>query len=144
MNAKKILEKLKTDHNFSTLQPVSKIKVETTTENLKLSKEFTEFYLSCNGLTHEWFRVLPIFDTENPKSTWDSIERANNASESKFQLDSDFLSRFSVFAEIGAGECAIFDKADGAIWYEENGDFHRTTLDLFEFIETCLREVDEI
>jgi hypothetical protein len=105
---------------------------------------FSDLYALTNGFAHDWFRVLPIEDIGNPKKTWDSLQRANDPTRSKFFRDNpDILQRFMVFAEISGGNCAMLDRTDMTIWYQE-GDLHQTDLNLIEFILTEFREVGEL
>jgi SMI1/KNR4 family protein SUKH-1 len=107
--------------------------------------ELLSLYEHTNGLACGWFNLLPIETPDNIKHTWDGILRANDPYKTKFVgRNTDMLKRFLVFASIGAGECAVFDRADSTIWYEEEGNLHQTDLSLQEFIETCLKEVQEI
>lgn len=138
------INRLKNKYSLKLLPPVSKNSIEEAVNSLCLSQDFIELYGVTNGLTFEWFRLLPIRDDSNVKSTWDSIQKANDTELSKFVVDEEFLERFVVFAEIGGGACAVFDKTDGSIWYEEDGDLNQTDLSLGEFIETCLREVSDL
>lgn len=138
------ISELQNVYDFKIIKPMSQDTVEALITKLGLNTAFLEFYLLTNGLAYEWFRVLSIEDPSNIKRTWDSIQKANDLSKSKFELDEEFLNRFVVFAEIGAGKCAVFDKTDGSIWYEENDDLQRTDLDLETFLETCLKEVEEL
>ena len=142
-----LLEKindLQSKYGFKKIKPLSRDVIEALVSKLGLNAAFLELYLITNGLSHEWFRILPIEDPSNIKSTWDSIQKANEADKSKFELDEEFLSRFVAFAEIGVGECAVFDKTDGSIWFEENEELQKTDMDLTDFIETCLKEVEEL
>ena len=89
--------------------------------------------------------MLPIFDRSDVKRTWDSIQRANDFTKSKHEMETaSFFERFCVFAEIGAGDIAVYEKASGSIWIEEKEDLHKTSLSLLEFIERALREVREL
>lgn len=138
------IDDLKKKYGFKTIKPLSREVIEGLVSILGLNAAFLELYLITNGLSHGWFRILPIEDPSNIKDTWDSIQKANDADKSKFELDEDFLNRFVVFAEIGAGECAVFDRTDGSIWFEEDEELQKTDMDLAYFIETCLKEVEEL
>lgn len=108
----------------------------------QLPSDLRSLYSFCNGLSSGWFAVLPLFDADRLKATWDSAERANNPSTTRFLARSrDLLARFLVFATIGGNECAVIERTDGSIWFEQGADLHRTDFDLTEFIEACLREV---
>ena len=139
-----IISKLEKTFEFKTVNPVSKDFIEAVIKTLGLSQEFVRFFVVTNGLSYEWFRILTIEDSKNIKHTWDSIQKANNVEKSKFDVDEEFLDRFVIFAEIGGGACAVFDKSDGSIWYEENGNLNRTDLSLAKFIETSLLEVTDL
>jgi hypothetical protein len=111
---------------------------------LKMSGELVSFYQSCNGLVLEWFTVLPIEDPTDIKHTWDGLTRANDPRKSRFIDDEEFLKRFLIFAALDAGRCAVIDRNDNSIWYEEGDLFHRFTSDLAAFIEIALKEVTEL
>ena len=107
-----------------------------------LPEDLITLYGHCNGLSAVWFSILPVYAPLDISRTWDSIERANNPqTTSHFEGDVEFLKRFLVFARLDVGLCAVYDRADSSIWYEEDDELHLTTLDLSGFIKTCLREV---
>lgn len=135
---------LKSRYRVDLLPPTDPESIENVIKNLELGDEFKDLYNATNGLTLDWFRVLPIRDESNIKRTWDSLEKANNSETSKFELTEEFLKRFVAFAEVGFKECALYDKSDGSIWYEEGNEFHKTDLSLEEFVELCLKEVTEL
>ena len=124
--------------------PLDEKSIRLVTEELELGEEFIDLYSATNGLSLGWFRVLPIQDSVRIKKTWDGLQRANDPKTSKYELDEEFLGRFVVFAETGPGECAVWDKTDGTIWYEEGEEYHQTNLSLKKFVELCLREVTEL
>ncbi len=139
------ITRLKATYSFKSGRPLPVPRVKTVLANLGLGSDFEEFYSVVNGLFLEWFTVLPIYDPSSPKTTWDSLQRANDPEHSKYQIDdAEFLHRFTIFAEMGAGAFAACEKSTGTIWYEEDGDLHQTDLCLSGFIETCLREVAEL
>ena len=103
------------------------------------------FYRVTNGLLCEWFNLLPIERDSEVKGTWDGLRRANDASKTKFFTASkDLLDRFLIFADIGGGHCACFDRQDDSIWVQDSDGLHQTDLTLSEFIETTAREVAEL
>ena len=112
-------------------------------DSLQLPDELADFFRSSNGLSSEWFKVFPIYDKSDPKRTWDSLEAVNSSKSRFFGGDLEFMKRFLVFADIGGGRCAAFDRLDGTIWFEED-ELHQTNLSLEEFIETSLREVRDL
>ena len=112
---------------------------------LGLAEEFYVLYMISNGLNFGRFRMLPIESSEDPKRTWDSLQRANNPKLSKYLgADVGLLKRLAVFADIGFGDCAAFDRQEPSIWYEEDGELHQTQVTLLEFLETNLREAAEL
>jgi hypothetical protein len=103
-----------------------------------------EFYGTTNGLVAGSFIVLPLEDPTDIRRTWDSIQRANDPKATKFLAQSaELLGRFIVFADIGVGQAAAFDRTDGSIWYEEDGKMRQTDLSLDAFVGTVLREISE-
>lgn len=103
-----------------------------------------ELYAVTNGLSAGSFKILPLEDTADIKRTWDSVQRANDAQSTKFLARSpELLKRFVVFADIGVGQAAVFDRTDGSIWYEESGELRQTDLSLEAFVESVLREIAE-
>jgi hypothetical protein len=106
-----------------------------------LPQELWGLLLVTNGLSRDTFRVLPVESSRDIKRTWDSIQRANDPKRTRFfEWDRSLLGRFLVSAEIGGGQCAAFERASNAIWYEDDQGFNETTLDLTGFIELGLRE----
>ena len=110
-----------------------------------LPEEFVSFYRTANGLQSVWFNILPVFSKESPKSTWDSLSRANNPKTTRFfNGDPELLKRFIVFAEIGGGYCACIERDTGSIWFEDDDGIHETDMSLREFIEVTLAEVTDL
>ena len=110
-----------------------------------LPTELRELLKVSNGLHWEWFSILPIFNREQPKHTWDDILRANNPETTRFlKCAPHLLGEFLVFADIGYEKCAAFHRRTGAIWFEDENEFAETSLSLDEFIETALREVRDL
>lgn len=114
-------------------------------ENWTPPDEMLEFYKLSNGLENEWFRILPIENPDNLKSTWDGVKRANNPEKTRYlNADPCLLKRFFIFADIGGGSCAVFDKDSARIWYQENGDLKETDLGFVDFVDTLLKEVRDL
>lgn len=110
-----------------------------------LPSDFVSLYGAANGLRSDWFNILPIHSPDDVKNTWDSLNRANDPSTTRFfGGDDDLMKRFFIFAEIGGGCCASCDRNDGTIWYEDDEGIHQAEFDLKEFIGTTLREVAEL
>jgi len=139
------IARLMNHHGVKRLTPLALGRIREVSDRLgPVPNDLVEFFSLTNGLVHEWFRVLPLEDATNPKRTWDSIERANDPSTTRFlDGDRDLLERFLVFAEIGGGNCAMIDRTDMSIWYEED-DLHQTDMTLVEFLEVEFREVRDL
>lgn len=107
--------------------------------------ELFELYKHCNGLNLRWFKVLPIEDKKSIKQTWDGLRRANDPKKTEYLGRSQkLLWRFLVFADLGGRTCAVIDRTDGSIWYQENGKLHQTNLTVLDFIDTTLKEAKEL
>lgn len=110
-----------------------------------LPSDLVAIYKVTNGLVSEWFHMLPIYSPENAKNTWDSLERANEATSTRFLGgDEERMERFFIFAEIGGGNCACIQRKDGSIWFEDEEGIHQTDLNLRDFVETMLQEVADL
>ena len=134
MTINPLLDALKGEFDFTSADALPAEVVERILAELGLGSDFTEFYKNMNGLNYGWFKILPISNPDDIKRTWDSLEKANNANSSKFTVEEPFLDRFVVFAEIGAGKFAAYDKSDGSIWFESEQELHQTNLGLGKFI----------
>lgn len=122
------------------LHEVEKLKVDIP----DIPQELLSLYLASNGLRIGTAQVLPAEAKSSVKRTWDSIQRANSPSTSRFfDGDPDFFSRFIVFAEIGAGEAAVFDRTDGSIWYENEEHLKMTSFTLQDFLQALVKEAAE-
>jgi hypothetical protein len=104
-----------------------------------LSADLRGFYERSNGLLGGNFRILPVFDPHRPRQTWDSIERANDPTTSKFVSDPDFLRAFLIFAQIEGGFVGLSRK-DGSIWFSDQDTFRQTDLDVAGLIEALAKE----
>jgi hypothetical protein len=97
-----------------------------------------------NGLYCRSFRLFSAFDETQPQKTWESLQRANDPAKSgALGGDAELHARFLVFADIGNG-FALLDREDISVWYVEGTepDIHNTVLDLREFIEVVLENVE--
>ena len=100
-----------------------------------------DLYKVTNGISLNSFRIFPLFDSSDPKKTWDSLQRMNDRASSRYlNRDEELFARFIIFAEIGGGDCAALDRVDQSLWYEEAGELYQTDLDVVSFIETSLLE----
>jgi hypothetical protein len=114
--------------------------IENSQKNLNFSEELKGFLMETNGMSHERFKILPLFDKNDPKFTWDSLERANDIATTKFGVDKELLEDFVVFAELEGLTCAMMSKKDGKIWYEDSEGFNSTSLTLEDFITNASKE----
>jgi len=123
--------------------PIEKMDIEKLNQAIgPLPSDLVEFYCITNGLTCDYFKIFPIEDPKNIKKTWDGIKRNNEIETTKFlQSNAELLQKFLVFAEIGAEKCAVYNKNDFTIWYEDAGKLNQTDLSLREFINLMLLEV---
>ena len=46
--------------------------------------DLKDLYAITNGLTYEWFDLLPIENLKDIKNTWNSLQRANNITKTNF------------------------------------------------------------
>ena len=137
-----ILNELQTRFGFDMLPPVSKDARNHAAATLALPAGLDSLYEATNGISYEWFEILPLYDEKSIKKTWDSLQKANSLDASKFDVDEEFLRTFLIFADIGGGDYAAIDRRDGAIWYAEGDELHRTDLDLAGFLQACFKDVD--
>ncbi len=101
-------------------------------------------YSETNGLSLNDFKLFPLEDPNDVRHTTRGVRRANDPQSSTYLGgDEGLLQRFFVFADFGNGCCAVIDREDGSLWYEEDGDLHQTDLPTAEFIELCLKEASE-
>lgn len=42
-----------------------------------IPEDLADLYRTTNGLSLGWFAILPVYDEERVRTTWDSIARAN-------------------------------------------------------------------
>ena len=106
--------------------------------------DLREFYAFTNGLDKDWFRVFPLEDKSNLKKTWDSLGRANDPAKTRYLREhAELLDSFLVFAEISGGNCALLDRNDKSIWYQDQG-LHQTDMSLIDFLQAEFLEVSEI
>lgn len=126
----KLIESL----NGKTFPPQTISTIEKAKNKLNFSENIKDFFMQTNGMYYGEFRILPLFDANNPKTTWDNIERANDIKTTKFRVDEEILKDFVIFAELAGLTCAMVSKSDGKIWYEDSEGFHSTKLSLEDFI----------
>jgi len=139
------LQMLRKEYGFA-FSPVVSIELRNIAfKSLDIPNSLHPFYDVTNGITYEWFRIAPIYDTAQRKRTWDSIERLNDPVTSKYlKGEHDFLKKFFIFAELSGPDYAAINRKDDTIWYTQYDSLHETDLDLLNFIKTCLQEVDKL
>lgn len=146
MNWHDRLDSWKRKYGCRALPPLETSEIESAAVRIGgIPAQLRNFYEQCNGLSCEWFRVLPIESQRDVKRTWNGISRANDPLTTSFLgADRELLRRFLVFASLDAGRCAVIDRTDESIWFEEADELSQTDLDLAGFIEYCLKEVMEL
>ena len=110
----------------------------------ELPRDLKELLTRTNGLVCRSFRVFSAFDPQQPKKTWESLQRANDPTKTQaLGGDRELLRRFLVFADIGGGTAA-WDRTNDSIWFEETrGDeLRQTDLALRTFVETMCRNAE--
>lgn len=109
-----------------------------------LPSTLRELLRITNGLSLNSFKLFPVFDTTDAKNTWESLQRMNDPVATRYLgKDPTLLKRFLIFSDIGGGDCAVIDRSDGSIWYEDKGELNQTDFDVVGFIEASLREQAE-
>jgi len=109
-----------------------------------LPGEIKDLLARSNGLVCRSFRLFSAFDSEQPRKTWESLQRANDPSKTQaLGGDRELLARFLVFADIGAG-VAVWDRTQRSIWFEETRDdqLRQTFFTLRDFVETMVRNAE--
>jgi hypothetical protein len=110
-----------------------------------LPTDLRNFYQLTNGLSVEGLRVLPVETPSDIKRTWDGLRRANDLEKTQFLgRDPSLLQRFLIFAVLSGNVCAVFDRGDSSLWYEEGGELQQTDLDLAGLLEAALKELRDI
>ena len=110
----------------------------------ELPTELTDLLSRSNGVVCRSFRIYSAFDRDQPKKTWESLQRANDIEKTRaLGGDRDLLDRFLVFADIGGG-FAVWDRTDHSIWFEEldNDDLRQTDLSFQAFVESMVRDAE--
>ncbi len=135
----------KADFDIQTRRPVTPEVLDNAAQQIGLPTDLMALYEHTNGISRAWLNVLPILDPDDPKRTWDSVQRANDLQKTAcLEGDESLLRCFVVFAVLDAGRCAAVDRDDGSVWYEDGDELCQTTLFLAEFIETCLKEIRDL
>jgi hypothetical protein len=108
-----------------------------------LPDELRALLRASNGIRGDTFSVLPVFNPNLAKTTWNSLERTNDARTTKFSMfegDEELLKRFLVFVDIGGSRCGAFDRVRRTYWFEDDDELVETNLDLVGFIDALFRE----
>jgi hypothetical protein len=81
-----MITKLKCTYNgIKTRPPCREEQILSVKNNLGIpNKDLINLYRETNGLVYEWFEVFPMFDKQNSKNTWNSIERVNDLEKSPY------------------------------------------------------------
>lgn len=137
----KILDDWRIMFNITILKPVnSEIFEKWKSKNDWMNQDISEFYKICNGISWDGGRVLPLFDNDNSKKTWDSLQRANDFNLGKNVHDELFLMQYYIIGEFAAGGFFAVDKKKLSFWFEEEGFLHETDAEMKDFLELVIRD----
>ena len=101
---------------------------------VKFPKELREIYEFTNGFFSPMFDLLPLFDKNNIKRTWDSINRANSE-QNTFDFSQEWLDKFCIFGRFDGRFAAAFDKQEHKLWMEfPDGNMHGQSGTLRDFL----------
>jgi hypothetical protein len=134
------LNNLCTYYNVKKRISLSKEQLENSNIFKALSADFQNFYKITNGLESENLSILPFQDNANLKHTWDSIEKANNLTETKYSLPANLFKDFIIFGQLEGLNAVMLNKEDHSIWYEDANGYQQTDLNLKGFIVGILGE----
>jgi hypothetical protein len=95
--------------------------------------ELKEIYSFTNGFFTPTLDLLPIFDKNNMKKTWDSINRANSEKTS-FDFSSKWFDHLCIFARFSGAFALAFDKNDFSWWIEYPDGMHQKKSNLRDFL----------
>ena len=130
---------------FNTRRAASPTEIKEAEESVgQISSELSNLLRISNGLKFEWFTLYPVYIDTEKKQTWDSLQRANDPTTSKFTDDSEFLEKFLIVSELSGNNFAVICKADNTIWFTDEGELSQTDLDIWEFLKVITREVNEL
>jgi len=114
--------------------------------NRKLPKSFVEWIIENNGRSVNDIIIFPVFDSRDPKTTWDSIVRNYNHSWPEWQdtfadTDLDF-SNLLPFGEFGTGDYYCFDYGQQGktgepaivLWSHETGEITKIAESFDDFL----------
>lgn len=114
----------------------------------KLPKSFSDWLVLNNGKSIGALTIFPVYDTRDPRKTWESIVRIFNGSwQSWLENFSDTTLDFAQllpFAEFGTGDYYCFDYARigtggepiVVLWSHENGGTTKISEEFAEFLLT--------
>lgn len=129
------IQNISKKYGFSILPGVSKRLLKMFQEEyFSLPDELQDFYLLTNGLFGAEFTILPIFDPNNRKKTWDSLNKANTANE-YLPYDHTFLEGNCVFARLTGLDFTFFDKTTKII-YVARRSAKKENFSCFEIFKT--------
>lgn len=99
-----------------------------------LPNELRRFYTLTNGLFSAGLTVLPIFDPQNRKRTWDSLNKANTEGEG-LPYDKTFLEGNFVFAKLSGLDFAFLDRVSEQIYIAQRSA-QKANFGCFEVFKT--------
>lgn len=116
-----------------------------------LPTSFVEWLMLNNGRSLGALVIFPVYDSRDPRKTWDSIVRVYNGAWSEwlenFSGDGRDYSNLLPFAEFGTGDFYCFDytclgttgEPVVGIWKHETGDFKKVADSFKIFIDSSER-----
>lgn len=121
--------------DISFIKPVSSDLINSFEKDVaKFPTELKKIYEFTNGFFSPMFDLLPIFDKNNVKRTWDSINRANSE-KNTFNFSREWLNKFCIFGRFDGKFAAAFDKEEYKFWIEfPDGNMHRQSGTLRDFL----------
>jgi hypothetical protein len=128
-------------YNIKILKPVNYADFERwKLENYWFSEDFYDFYKFCNGIIWDGGKILPIFNTDKPKETWDSLQRANDYKLNKYIADQKFLESYYILGDSIGGSFFAIEKNIKTLWFEEDGQLHETDAEIQDFLELMIQD----
>ena len=129
------------DNDISLIKPLSEKIIEEKIANFP--NELKKIYRFTNGFSSLILDVLPIFDLNNPKKTWNSIDRANSLN-TPFRVSQTELEKFCIFAKVRSSfaQALLFEKGNFIWCYQDinDGEIKRTNMTLIELLLINLQE----
>jgi hypothetical protein len=137
------LENVLINPKIKTLVPLINLSKEGKEILSLLPDDLISFYGKTNGILGESFKILPFYDPQDPKKTWDSIERANNLEATKFLIDSELLKDFIIIGTLTGLHVLMISKKDHSLWVEDSEEFSKLKIDFYSLLDKLIDEEGE-